>query len=201
MTGAELYQLIDSPAMLSEKTLPDLKQIVEDFPYFHAARMLYLKNLETTHDLRLKVELKKMAVQIPDRMKLFFLLEGERYNKQFTLPIEQSDQKKRSPIDEYLSGAIATDDVDSMSSEPFFESSASLDYIRWLNDNDTQPTVTENKMQHQELIDSFIESGSERLGRMTQDIADKKESASSEDLDEDEAQDMDKKKRWKLFGI
>jgi hypothetical protein len=67
------------PSKLSDKTLPELRQIVSAFPYFHAARMLYLKNLAVLDDVRLEVELKKMAIHVPDRMKLFLLLENERY--------------------------------------------------------------------------------------------------------------------------
>ena len=48
MTCEELYQLMNAPAKLSEKTLPELKQIAEDFPYFHAVQMLYLKTLQDT---------------------------------------------------------------------------------------------------------------------------------------------------------
>ena len=62
MTCEELYQLMNAPALLSEKTLPELKQIAEDFPYFHAVQMLYLKNLQVTNDLRLNIELKKRAI-------------------------------------------------------------------------------------------------------------------------------------------
>jgi hypothetical protein len=67
------------PSKLSDRTLPELQQIVTFFPYFHAARMLYLKNLGVLGDIRLDVELRRMAIHVPDRMKLFLLLENGRY--------------------------------------------------------------------------------------------------------------------------
>ena len=43
MKAADLYRLMESPALLTEDTLQQLKQIVDEFPYFQIARMLYLK--------------------------------------------------------------------------------------------------------------------------------------------------------------
>ena len=42
MKAADLYRLMESPALLTEDTLQQLKQIVDEFPYFQIARMLYL---------------------------------------------------------------------------------------------------------------------------------------------------------------
>lgn len=43
MKAADLYRLMESPALLTEDTLQQLKQIVDEFPYFQIARMLYLE--------------------------------------------------------------------------------------------------------------------------------------------------------------
>lgn len=67
MKAADLYQLIENPSLLTKETLPQLKQIVDEYPYFHIARMLYLKNLAVLNDIRFAAELRKMAVYIPDR--------------------------------------------------------------------------------------------------------------------------------------
>ena len=131
MTREEFYRYIDRPALLTAATLPELARIVEAFPCFHAARMLYLKNLALTGDLRLKGELERLAVGVPDRARLFLLLQDEAH------------------------GA--------------FDSSASTDYLRWLTtDTDAEPPAepaAEPKMRHQDLIDSFIAHGSERLDK------------------------------------
>ena len=75
MKAADLYRLMENPALLTEETLPQLKQIVDEFPYFQIARMLYLKNLAVLNDIRFGAELKKMAIYVPDRRKLFTQLE------------------------------------------------------------------------------------------------------------------------------
>lgn len=188
MKTAELYRLMESPAMLSENTLSDLKQIVDDFPYFHAARLLYLKNLETTDDLRLKVDLKKMSVQIPDRVRLFFLLEGERYDKPSPSAEPKSEPEDISLVDRYLSGTAA---MEPEPTEVFIEPSASLDYIRWLTDHGEKTSESEKKMKHQQLIDSFIESGNERMERLTPHIPDKKEKKDASGENNEEGEEAD----------
>lgn len=168
MTCAELYQLMDDPGNLSEKTLPELKQIVADFPYFHAARILYLKNLAVLEDIRLKVDLKKMAIYIPDRMKLFMLLEGDRYVK----PLAQLNEKdgnirkenKFNLVDSFLSET--TDSERNIIDESLvFHPPASGDYVQWLLNDESKSDVSDKKMQRQELIDSFIENESEHFGK------------------------------------
>ena len=150
MTREEFYRYIDRPARLTAATLPELARIVEAFPCFHAARMLYLKNLALTGDLRLKGELERMAVGVPDRARLFLLLQDEARLK------DTADAAPaRRPTTDEAHGA--------------FDSSASTDYLRWLTtDTTAEPPsepAAEPKMRHQDLIDSFITHGSERLDK------------------------------------
>ena len=155
----ELYQLIIDPATLSEKTLPDLKQIVDDFPCFQAARMLYLKNLAVVEDIRLNAELKKMAIHIPDRMKLFMLIESAPPPPKPRETVEK--EKPFDAVEDYLSKTEASESKSSH--KPFvFEPSASIDYMSWLAAGEQNPDSSQAKLQHQELIDSFIVNESER---------------------------------------
>ena len=75
-----------------------MRQIVDEYPYFHIARMLYLKNLAVLNDIRFAAELKRMAVYIPDRRKLFTLIEGERYGMAFRTA---SDKEETSAADSF----------------------------------------------------------------------------------------------------
>lgn len=168
MTCAELYQLMDDPDNLSDKTLSELKQIVTDFPYFHAARMLYLKNLAILDDIRLKVDLKKMAIYLPDRMKLFMLLNGDQYVK----PVAKLQEKEESVrkenkfnlVDSFLSETTGSE-KNIIDESIIFHSPVSGDYMKWLLGDESKSEGSDKKMQHQELIDSFIESGSEHFGK------------------------------------
>ena len=158
MKRTELYQLIAAPAMLSETTLPDLKQIVNDFPCFHAARMLYLKNLAVVEDMRLNVEIKKMAIHIPDRMKLFLLIEGERYIK----PMKTVEKEKSFDVVENFLTQTEEPESEPADLSFIFEPTSSIDYLHWLSADDQKSDSSHAKFQHQELIDSFIETKSKR---------------------------------------
>jgi hypothetical protein len=153
---------MEHPEMLSEKTLPDLKQLLTDYPCFHAVRMLYLKNLATVDDIRLKTDLGKMAVYLPDRLRLFLLLEGDRYKH----PIEPKPKKKDDKfelVDKFLS---ATGEADDSPSGTAFDPSPSpaTDYTYWLSADDSPSGDSGAKLQHQELIDSFLEKNDRRSG-------------------------------------
>lgn len=158
MNAAEIYRLMTNPDSLTEQTLSELKQIVEDFPYFHTARMLYLKNLAMLKDVRFGVELKKMAVHLPDRKKLFFLIEGEPYGLLKNWSVEKSDH----------SDIFALIDAFLENREPgkkeeaglLFQPSVSSDYMYWkLSEKKEKESVgsqDETPMPYQGLIDSFI---------------------------------------------
>ena len=162
MNCTVFYQLMANPAMLSEKTISDLKQIVSDFPYFHAARMLYLKNLAIIEDIRQNVELKKMAIHIPDRVKLYMLIENEQpiqsvkhqktdtENNEDSLSVTEKFATKTNNIE-------STKQEDAMICEP--TSLASADYVQFiLDDSQNNPTLATPKLKHQELIDSYIQN-------------------------------------------
>lgn len=85
---------MQNPALLSKSTLLDLKQIVEDYPYFHAVKMLYLKNLAVLEDVRLGTELKKMSVFVPDRRKLYALIEHPDVIEEMVGKVEVTEKGK-----------------------------------------------------------------------------------------------------------
>ena len=162
MNCAVFYQLMANPALLSEQTVPDLKQIVSDFPYFHAARMLYLKNLAVIEDIRQNVELKKMAIHIPDRVKLFMLIDSEQpvqsvvHQKTDTEDNEDSLSVTKTLVSQTKEGMESTKQEDAMIFGP--TSLASADYVQFILDDTPTPTLSSPKLQHQELIDSFIQN-------------------------------------------
>jgi len=151
MTCTELYQLMADPVRISNKTIPDLQQIIFDFPFFHAARMLYLQKMAVTGDIRLNVELKKMAIHIPDRIKLFMLVEGNPVINQLTETAEQEETIQHTERSIPKTDSL---EKDPLSFEP--AALATIDYTRMLEDENQQPDASQPKLQHQELIDSFI---------------------------------------------
>ena len=157
MKAADLYRLMESPALLTEDTLQQLKQIVDEFPYFQIARMLYLKNLAVLNDIRFGAELKKMAIYVPDRRKLFTLIEGERFGLQLQSAKEENPTREDafSLIDAFLSNR--EEEEPKTDASLLFQPSVSSDYIYW-----SLTKEEEVRLQHHDLIDSFIKNEEQR---------------------------------------
>jgi tetratricopeptide (TPR) repeat protein len=69
------YKYIRFPELLDNRSLNDIQEILEEYPYFQSAHLILLKNLDNQGNISFEKELKKSAVWIPDRKKLFFLLD------------------------------------------------------------------------------------------------------------------------------
>lgn len=166
MKAADLYQLIEDPSLLTKETLSQLKQIVDEYPYFHIARMLYLKNLAVLNDMRFAAELRKMAVYIPDRKKLFTLIEGERYGMHLkTASGEEAETADAfSLIEAFLADRESEGEQQATDSTLLFQPSVSSDYIYWslTKNSEVEEEDPSVKLQHQDLIDSFIKNDEQR---------------------------------------
>lgn len=189
MTSAEIYELMENPSLLSLETLPQLKQLVVDFPFFQTAKILYLKNLSVVNDLRFPAKLKKMSVYISDRRKLFTLIEGDRYKLPFVNEsIEPvSDLGAFSLIDDFLDSRKEGEDIHAETSL-LFQPSVSSDYVYWAlnetalsSDTDTESELP-FKLHHHELIDNFIKSDEQRPGTGLIPVADDSLSAQEDEL-------------------
>ncbi len=67
----DIAHLIAHPEELNHETIYDLRRIVAVYPTFHAARILFLRNLFLLHDPSFDNELRRAAVILPDRSVLF----------------------------------------------------------------------------------------------------------------------------------
>ena len=160
MTSAELYQWMADTSLLNKSSLQELKQMVEDFPWFHGVRMLYMKNMAVLSDVRLDKELKKMSIHVPDRRKLFMLINDDN----FAITVN-----KKSPE----AGLTSTEDVFNVVLAktvltPAPTVIAASDYVNWLETNADDLPVTEgegSRLKHQDLIDSFIENEGKQFAR------------------------------------
>ena len=71
-----LTEYISHPETMDEMSLNALRRIVDRYPYFQPARLLYLRNLYQLHDPAFDKELRRAAIYIADRKALFMLIEG-----------------------------------------------------------------------------------------------------------------------------
>jgi len=70
-----LTAYIRQPELLDADAVEQLAALVERFPYFQGARILYLRGLYQQQDERFGNELRTAAISVPDRRKLFQLIE------------------------------------------------------------------------------------------------------------------------------
>ena len=182
MNISEFYQLVENPALLNAATVHPLKQLVDSYPCFPAARLLYLKNLALLDDLGFEAGLKQMAIAIPDRKQLFMLISGDDYGFDQTVQ-PTADSGSFSLIDAFVAD-LNTEPAAETEKSLLFQPSTASDYLHWSLTGDaavTQPDKSEekhSKLKHQELIDSFIET--EELRSPANRIASMEESATGQ---------------------
>jgi tetratricopeptide (TPR) repeat protein len=74
LTKEQILYFIENPLELNDQTLVDLKGIVEEFPYFQSAHLLYASNLLHENNYRFEAQLKFAAAHVNDRSVLYHLL-------------------------------------------------------------------------------------------------------------------------------
>ena len=99
MTAKDIIQWIEHPELLNTSTLYELRTMVARYPYFQTLRLLYLKNLYLLHDETFGPELRKSALFIADRSKLYYLIEGDKLtvkSARGTQPLEMQQEEEPS---------------------------------------------------------------------------------------------------------
>ena len=178
MTRTDLYEWMADPSLLTKSSLQELRQMMDDYPFFHVVRLLYLKNLAVIKDVRLEKEIKKMSVFIPDRSLLYHLINDypEDVDKRKEQKLPASGKTKTEHAFEVFSKAVQDDEPDEQDfvsrliSKPITPPVTSSDYSEWVAQNvdDIPPEDgTDNRLKHQELIDSFIATERKLSQRIT----------------------------------
>ncbi len=74
MNKKQFTEIIKNPTLLDAHTLTELREIIEEYPFFQIGRMLWLKNLHKLDSIKYNSELKTGAAYIADRSKLYQLI-------------------------------------------------------------------------------------------------------------------------------
>lgn len=167
----DIKELINDKTKLNADTLAELKAVVEEYPFFQTARLLYVANLYAVHDRTFGEELRKAAVFLPDRRALFYMIEGEHYvietqENTVAATADKGKDKDRtiSLIDNFLSNQ--REENEQKRTKPTL-ADLTTDYAAFLlNQDDVIPDADEApKLRGQNLIDNFIEvtKGKQRI--------------------------------------
>jgi len=82
MTCDQMLRCLDDPSLLNERTLGELREILDEYPYFQSAHLLFVSNLQREHNFRFSGQLKTSAVYATDRTILYQLLNVRPLRKQ-----------------------------------------------------------------------------------------------------------------------
>ena len=93
MNKETFAKYISDLSLLNNETLPEIKAMLDEFPYFQSAWVLYIKNLHTIKDIRYENKLKTACAFVSDRKLLHDILantqvptsEQEKNNEEFSL--------------------------------------------------------------------------------------------------------------------
>ncbi|MGB7784687.1 MAG: hypothetical protein WBL27_01170 [Salinimicrobium sp.] len=104
MRQEEIQQLLQDPAQVTFEQTGALRELLQQYPYFQAARAVMLKGLKNSNSLHYNKELKKTAAYTTDRGVLFDFITSEEFNqnqiaeqiKKQELEEKQEEQKKKA---------------------------------------------------------------------------------------------------------
>ncbi|MDR0940107.1 MAG: tetratricopeptide repeat protein [Mediterranea sp.] len=198
MTAANLQQWIRHPEQLSRDTLYELRTVVARYPYFQAARLLYLKNLYLLHDADFGAELRRAVIYVGDRRVLFLLIEGDNFVERLKRKNEANGSGETAPditepsvdrtlalIDAFL--ATVPSDLHAPTSLDY-----TVDYTSYLLDTPVEPAADGDdecpKLKGQSLIDDFIEQNADT--RRTPKSPVNRETGETPEAGTDEATDV-----------
>ncbi|MAD97899.1 MAG: hypothetical protein CMB99_11290 [Flavobacteriaceae bacterium] len=155
MVKEKFLKILDKEEAIKAVETAELKSIINQYPYFQAARALYLKGLKNQDHFRYNNELKKTAAHTIDRSILFEYITSENF-----------DQKQH--IQEVISQKVSEEQTPSENEAPQkelsigkpinFKTTDSYSFHQWLQLS-TKPIAkktTDAKSEKEQLIDTFI---------------------------------------------
>jgi tetratricopeptide (TPR) repeat protein len=170
MKSGDIIQLTTNSGLLNDESEKQLKSLLEDYPYFQTARLLYLMNLHSGKDSEFGSELKKTACYAVDRKKMYFLVKGEQFvpirinrleKVENTLQLESSFDLIDFFLNEKTGYEEESEVVPAVSGNKS-EDLIATDYLSYLLSDEVkhsdQPVVP---MLYQDTIDEFLRRDAE----------------------------------------
>ena len=163
-------ELIKRPELMDAQTLLTLQKLVEKYPFYQTARLLYLRNLYALHNEKFDAELKKTALYIANRKVIFYMVEAQHYEIEPEHTKERKADEARpsdssrtvSLINKFLTNA----EDERHEKKEITPVDATKDYVAYLLQMDDAEESNEQEgvqLKGQSLIDDFIDRKPERL--------------------------------------
>lgn len=144
-----IEQWIKHPETLGAEAVTKLPEMIELYPYCATYRLLYLIALANVHSTRLKDEIKHHAPALPDRLKLFKLINKGEYG---WVALMQQLEEQRVQHPEANDFELIEKFLDNME----LGASAEVQYSL-----ENMPDLQTERDEQDDLIDSFLEAEAE----------------------------------------
>ncbi len=173
MNKNTFIEILEKKQNIQQLETAELKSIVEKFPYFQAARALYLKGLKNQDSFKYNNELKTTAAYTTDRTVLFNFITSDDFNSQKADIHQQISEKisKEKPtettpkVNRSLEEKIVKVKEELSIGKPIsFTSTESHSFGEWLRLSTKKPILRKDKkvvnavIKKEELINKFIEN-------------------------------------------
>lgn len=166
----QISELIGHPERLNKETLYGLRKLVAQYPYYQAARLLFLQNLFLLHDASFGDELRKSAVFIPNRRVLFDMVEGRNYEVPVANALDaeqfaEGADRTETLIDVFLGTLPNNEDVRrDVKSAVVDPTKDYMAYLMQMEDADPAVTEADERLQRSDqLVEGFLDRGEERI--------------------------------------
>lgn len=150
-----INDLLEDRSLLNEDTLPILRDTIRKYPFYQAARILYVENLFRLHSPQFTDEIRHASILVPDRTALFQIAEGANYqfdsigtHHQHDILTEEDASNRASSI---IESFLQTD----ANSGPSI-ADLTYDYASFLEKSEQEDAEKSPQLKGANLIDSFI---------------------------------------------
>ena len=169
-TPISTIELIKHPELMDAQTLLTLEKLVEQYPFYQTARLLYLRNLYILHNEKFDSELKKTALYVANRKVLFYMVEAQHYEIEPEHTKEESKQDAASAeanrtvslINQFLTNT-EEDKTPKKEATPIDATKDYAAYLLQMDDIQEDEAQESVPLKGQSLIDDFIDRKPERL--------------------------------------
>lgn len=149
MNREQLYKLLDEKQLPPPSDVSILREVVEEHPYFEAARFLYLKALYEHDTIAFKSELSRMSVLLSNREALFYYIFRDDYAQYF-----KQSGKGKLEIDKthiLLNAFFETHDADdsAFEYEVSTDNLATTDYLSYVEEEKARKEKAARRQQLQ----------------------------------------------------
>lgn len=106
MNREEFLKYLESPGQLDKRSILEMHELLNEFPYFQTAHLMLLRNLYILGNIKFDSQLKKSAAYIGNRSVLYYLLQRPGITVGGESGETKPDQKDEKPVAEKLKDKV-----------------------------------------------------------------------------------------------